>query len=135
MLGRLAVSRAFGDYDCKNIEVPVNPGDDTGEKVLRNFIMNEPEIRVVDINPLTDDFFFIASDGLYDRYNSRECVKLFRRKLCKMNVMEQDTRKVVSEVVEQAKAKHMMTDNITVILVTLNRGIVKEEKPSKGTAH
>jgi len=90
--------------------------------------MNEPEIRVVDINPLTDDFFFIASDGLFDRYNSRDCVKLFRRKLSKMPIMEQDTRKVVGEVVDAAKAKHMMTDNITVILVTLNRGIEQKKR-------
>ena len=91
--------------------------------MIRNFIMNDPEIRVVDINPLTDDFFFLASDGLFDRYTSKECVKLFRRKLAKMDVMEQDPRKVVHEVVEAAKSKRMMTDNITVILVALNRGI------------
>mmetsp|Transcript_29349 Transcript_29349/g.44237 ORF Transcript_29349/g.44237 Transcript_29349/m.44237 type:complete len:156 (+) Transcript_29349:1412-1879(+) len=102
VLGRLAISRAFGDFDCKNIEVNVNQeaGGGKEQKVIRNFILNEPEIRVVDINPLTDDFFFIASDGLFDRYNSKECVKLFRRKLVKMDVMEQDTRKAVLEVVE-----------------------------------
>jgi serine/threonine protein phosphatase PrpC len=37
--------------------------------------------------------------------------------------MEQESQKVVEELVEQAKSKRMMTDNITVILVTLNRGI------------
>jgi len=31
VLGRLAVSRAFGDYDCKNIEVPVNQGGEGGD--------------------------------------------------------------------------------------------------------
>jgi len=96
VLGRLAISRAFGDYDCKNIEVSVKQNDASGnevgeEKVVRNFILSEPEIRVVDINPLTDDFFFLASDGLFDRYNSKECVKLFKKKLQKMEVLEQDT--------------------------------------------
>ena len=38
--------------------------------VIRNFIMSEPEIRVVDINPYLDDFFLLASDGLFDRFSS-----------------------------------------------------------------
>jgi len=44
------------------------------EKVIRNFIMSEPEIHVIDINPQTDDFFLLASDGLFDRFSSQECV-------------------------------------------------------------
>ena len=64
VLGRLAISRAFGDFDCKNIEMNVSdennqiPGTnpDGTEKVFRNFIMSEPEIRMVDINPQSDDF-------------------------------------------------------------------------------
>jgi hypothetical protein len=36
VLGRLAVTRAFGDFDCKNIEVPVG---DEGEKELKNFVL------------------------------------------------------------------------------------------------
>lgn len=56
VLGRLAISRAFGDYDCKNIEMPkkgLNGEEncDDEEKVIRNFIMSEPEIHVMDINP------------------------------------------------------------------------------------
>jgi len=57
----LAISRAFGDFDCKNIEMPKKGigeigdsgeiEDETEEKVIRNFIMSEPEIRVIDINP------------------------------------------------------------------------------------
>lgn len=42
VLGRLAVTRAFGDFDCKNIEVPV--GDDN-EKEIKNFVLIEPEVR------------------------------------------------------------------------------------------
>ena len=80
----------------------------------------------MDLDPQKDDFFILASDGLFDRYNSHECVKLVRNKLLKMDVMEQCAQKVVSDLVNSAKNKRMMTDNITVILVTLNRGIETE---------
>ena len=62
----MAVTRAFGDFDCKNIEVP----NDEQEKEIRNFVLIQPEIRVVNIDPVKDDFILLASDGLYDRFSS-----------------------------------------------------------------
>jgi hypothetical protein len=40
VLGRLAVSRAFGDFDCKNIEVT----NEENEKEIKNFVLVEPEV-------------------------------------------------------------------------------------------
>ena len=48
-----------------------------------------------------------------------------------MEVMEQSCQRVCQELVDMAKNKRMMTDNITVILVALNRGIETEENTSK----
>jgi serine/threonine protein phosphatase PrpC len=42
VLGRLAVTRAFGDFDCKNIEVQI----DEHEKELKNFVLIQPEVRI-----------------------------------------------------------------------------------------
>ena len=38
MLGRLAVTRAFGDFDCKNIEIV----KDEHTKEIKNFVLIEP---------------------------------------------------------------------------------------------
>ncbi len=86
----MAISRAFGDFDCKNVEMnAIEEIDGTSDvKVTRNFISSEPEIRMVEINPQTDDFLILASDGLYDRFTSKEVVELIRDKLSKMNIME-----------------------------------------------
>lgn len=40
--------------------------------------MSEPEIRIVDINPQSDDFLILASDGLFDRFSSKECIQIVR---------------------------------------------------------
>ena len=77
VLGRLAISRSFGDFDCKNIEI-ANPDDPEGPKVVRNFIMVEPEIHVIDIASTHDEFILLASDGLFDRFNSQQCIDAIR---------------------------------------------------------
>lgn len=59
VLGRLAVTRAFGDFECKN-EV-LSP-----EKDINSFVICEPEIREVTLNAEEDEFLILASDGLYD---------------------------------------------------------------------
>jgi hypothetical protein len=51
----LAISRAFGDFDCKNVEMSameeIDGTSDPNVKVTRNFISSEPEIRMIEINP------------------------------------------------------------------------------------
>jgi serine/threonine protein phosphatase PrpC len=41
VFGRLAVTRAFGDFDLKNIEVN---NEATGQKETKQFILNKPEV-------------------------------------------------------------------------------------------
>ncbi len=65
----------------------------------------------------------LASDGLFDRFTSQECVSIVRDKLMGMSLMEQDPQWAARELVNEAVHKRLITDNITVILATLNRGI------------
>jgi len=127
VLGRLAVTRAFGDFDCKNIEVQM----EENEKEIKNFVLVEPEIRVVTIDQLKDDFLLLASDGLFDRFTSQECVNIIREKLIQMPVMEQDPQKVARELVTEAVYKRIMTDNITVILIQLQRSLINTQSNSQ----
>jgi serine/threonine protein phosphatase PrpC len=65
----------------------------------------------------------LASDGLFDRFTSQECVNIVKDRLMEMQLMEQDPQMVARELVNEAIFKRLITDNITVILATLNRGI------------
>lgn len=65
----------------------------------------------------------LASDGLFDRFSSQECVNIVKERLMEMQIMEQDPQMVGRELVNEAIYKRLITDNITVILATLNRGI------------
>ena len=69
------------------------------------------------------DFVLLASDGLFDRFSSEECVTIIRERLSAMPIMEQDPQQVGRELVNEAVYKRLITDNITVILATLNKGI------------
>lgn len=77
------MTRAFGDFECK-IEL-LSP-----EQEIKSFVICEPEIREVTLNPEEDEFVILASDGLYDRATSQEAVTLVRNKLMGFNLYEQD---------------------------------------------
>ena len=62
--GKIAITRAFGDFEFK---VYV---DHEGNEVRKNVISVEPEIRRYDFDPNKDEFLLIASDGLFDKFTS-----------------------------------------------------------------
>lgn len=75
-MGRLAVTRAFGDFECKQLKIT---DEATGQTNIRDFVLSEPEIRITTLNPDSDDFMLLASDGLFDRFSSSECVDFARK--------------------------------------------------------
>ena len=114
------MTRAFGDFECKKISIL---NEQTQEKEIKNFVLNEPEIRITTINKLTDDFLILASDGLFDRFTSNECISLAREKFLSMDVMEQDPLVVANHLVQEVINARINSDNTTVIVVCLNAGI------------
>jgi serine/threonine protein phosphatase PrpC len=40
------------------------------------------------IDPMKDHFVLLASDGLFDRFSSEECVNIVKERLSAMAVME-----------------------------------------------
>jgi protein phosphatase PTC2/3 len=73
--GRLAITRAFGDFEFKLII------DKEGKSIRKNFITSEPEIRRYDFSPFKDEFIVIASDGIFDKFASQEAVDFIREKM------------------------------------------------------
>eukprot|EP00421_Protoceratium_reticulatum_P046957 CAMPEP_0168442644 /NCGR_PEP_ID=MMETSP0228-20121227/44118_1 /TAXON_ID=133427 /ORGANISM="Protoceratium reticulatum, Strain CCCM 535 (=CCMP 1889)" /LENGTH=588 /DNA_ID=CAMNT_0008457019 /DNA_START=56 /DNA_END=1819 /DNA_ORIENTATION=- len=71
VLGRLAVSRAFGDEEYKAM-----PDRSYG----RSLVVAEPEIRVEQLTP-QDEFLFMACDGLFDVFGSQEAVDFVHGRL------------------------------------------------------
>ena len=55
--GSLAVSRALGDYEYKNVE---------GKGQCEQLVSPEPEISVEQRNEKTDEFMILACDGVWD---------------------------------------------------------------------
>jgi serine/threonine protein phosphatase PrpC len=68
LLGKLAITRAFGDFSMKIQH------DEFGAKFQKKFLLVEPEVRQIEIDPETDDFVLIASDGIFDKMSSQDCV-------------------------------------------------------------
>lgn len=54
--GRLAVSRAIGDFDYK------------GNGKSGGMVSNDPDIRQIFLSSSEDEFLLIACDGFFDAY-------------------------------------------------------------------
>jgi protein phosphatase PTC2/3 len=115
MLGRidskLAVSRAFGDFDFK---IPAKRS---------NVVSAEPECSSIFINPAEDEFIVLGCDGLFEAYTSQELVDIVRSRLASMPETQQDPNRVIREVVNEAVFESRTSDNVTAILVTLTSAV------------
>lgn len=117
VLGRLAVSRAFGDEEYK-----VMP-QGTGSEVGKPLVIADPEIRVERLTQ-QDEFLFMACDGLFDVFTSQEAVDFIHSRLAAMPSNEQDPMRAVQDIVHEAIHERRSRDNVTALLVTFKRAVV-----------
>ena len=88
----------------------------------------EPEVRQIDLDLRTDDFIVVASDGLYDKFSSKEAVEYIRTKLGAMPYRKQDCQIVAKDIVNESIYTRHVRDNVTVIIIALNRGVVLDNQ-------
>ena len=70
LYSKLAISRSFGDFNLKQRFKKEIDRD----MLLNGVLIVKPEIRMIEIDPFDDEFIVIASDGLWDKFSSQDCV-------------------------------------------------------------
>lgn len=110
VMGKLGLSRAFGDFEFRS------PG--------KEMVISEPEVEFYLINRHIDEFVVLGCDGLFEAYSNQELVKCVKEKLKRMRVTEQDPYRVIKDIVTEAVYARRTGDNITAILVSLSAGLV-----------
>lgn len=119
VLGRLAVSRAFGDEEYK---VGVAKSD-----ITQPLVIAEPEIRVEQLCT-EDEFLFMACDGLFAVFSCQEAVDFLHARLAAMPPNEQDPQKAVQDIVHEAIHERRSRDNVTALLVTFRRAVLSKRQ-------
>eukprot|EP00759_Apiculatamorpha_spiralis_P008087 PhF_6_TR15063/c0_g1_i1/m.23670/K14803/PTC2_3; protein phosphatase PTC2/3 len=112
--GMLAVPRAFGDFDFKQLGGEKGTPENQAVSVV-------PEIRQVQLQG-DEEFVLIACDGIWDVVSSQQAVDFVRRKLSKGTSPEDCVallleRCISNEVTEDGVG----TDNMSVILIILRK--------------
>jgi protein phosphatase 2C family protein 2/3 len=114
MLGRidskLAVSRAFGDFEYKG-------------RPQGNLVEIRPDLTQIFMDPGQDEFLIIGCDGLFEAYSSQDLVDIVRKRLAEMPFTEQNPSRVIREIINEAIFEGRTNDNVTALLVTLTSSI------------
>lgn len=85
--GSLAVSRALGDYEYKNVE---------GMGPCEQLVSPEPEIFVRDRDDGLDEFLVLACDGIWDVMSNEDLCQYIHSRL----LLTDDLQEVTSQVID-----------------------------------
>lgn len=102
--GSLAVSRALGDYDYKNVQ-------DKGQ--CEQLVSPEPEIFCLDRDP-ADEFLILACDGIWDVMTNEDVCSYVQSRL----KVESDLQKITNSVIDTCfyKVNHLVLYSFFVFL-------------------
>jgi len=115
--GKLAVSRAFGDFELKDFQV------ENRCEHYQPVLSVEPEIREFELDWERDEFLVMACDGLFEAFSDEEVVSNARNKLRRMPPTEQDPSRVIKEIVSEAVYSRQTSDNVSAFLISLCAGV------------
>jgi len=102
--GSLAVSRALGDYEYKNVE---------GKGPCEQLVSPEPEISVEPRDGVRDEFMVLACDGVWDVMTNEDLIEFIRSRLRVTN----DLSSICNQVIDTCLYKGSR-DNMSIVLVT-----------------
>ncbi|XP_071550725.1 protein phosphatase 1B isoform X2 [Panulirus ornatus] len=102
--GSLAVSRALGDYEYKNVE---------GKGPCEQLVSPEPEIYV-ERRQVDDEFLVLACDGIWDVMTNEDLCTFVRSRL----LLSDDLESISNHVVDTCLHKGSR-DNMSLVLITL----------------
>ncbi|XP_014246199.1 protein phosphatase 1B-like isoform X2 [Cimex lectularius] len=101
--GSLAVSRALGDYEYKNVE---------GRGPCEQLVSPEPEVFIQDRDAENDEFMVLACDGIWDVMSNEDLCKYVRSLL----LLTDDLESVTNQVIDTCLYKGSR-DNMSIVLV------------------
>ncbi|XP_034942633.1 protein phosphatase 1B isoform X2 [Chelonus insularis] len=102
--GSLAVSRALGDYEYKNVE---------GRGPCEQLVSPEPEIFVRDRDMEHDEFLVLACDGIWDVMTNEDLCNFIYSRLLLTDDLEDVTNQVIDTCLHKGSR-----DNMSIVLVT-----------------
>ncbi|CAI2359686.1 unnamed protein product [Moneuplotes crassus] len=105
--GKLSITRAFGDSAFKS--------QNTFNCLDYNTVLVTPEVREHLMDPFTDEFIVVASDGLYDELESQQVVDFVREKY------KYTPEDICHELLDEVLNIREKEDDITIIIVKLQR--------------
>ena len=92
--GSLAVSRALGDYEYKNVE---------GKGQCEQLVSPEPEISVESRSAENDEFLILACDGVWDVMSNEDLVEFVRSRLQVTSDLESICNQVIDTCLYKVK--------------------------------
>jgi len=104
--GSLAVSRALGDYEYKQVE---------GKGPCEQLVSPEPEVSILERDHEGDQFIVLACDGIWDVMSNEELADFIHSRMRLNN----DLTQVCNQVVDTCLYKGSR-DNMSIILMTLD---------------
>ncbi|RKO83254.1 phosphatase 2C-like domain-containing protein [Blyttiomyces helicus] len=115
--GNLALSRAIGDFEFKNPEVPAES----------QIVTANPEIIERKLED-TDEFVVIACDGIWDCKTNQEVVTYVRNKVAAGVSLQQTCEDMMEDcLAADSEVGGVGCDNMTVMIIALRRGKTYEE--------